>query len=59
MRQARRSGTIPNRKTTAGMRATLTSSSRMSHNPKGVRTVQVPTWSDKDGQDDIRWQEAT
>ena len=29
------------------------------YNPKGVRTVQVPTWSDKDGQDDIRWYEAT
>ena len=26
---------------------------------KGVRTVQVPTWSEKDGQDDIRWYEAT
>ena len=25
---------------------------------KGVRTVQVPTWSAKDGQDDIRWYEA-
>ena len=25
------------------------------YSPKGVRTVQVPTWSDKDGQDDIRW----
>jgi len=29
------------------------------YSPKGVRTVQVPTWSDKDGQDDIRWYEAT
>ena len=29
------------------------------YNPKGVRTVQVPTWSDKDGQDDLRWYEAT
>ena len=28
------------------------------YSPKGVRTVQVPTWSDKDGQDDIRWYEA-
>ena len=26
---------------------------------KGVRTVQVPIWSEKDGQDDIRWYEAT
>lgn len=29
------------------------------YSPKGVRAVQVPTWSDKDGQDDIRWYEAT
>ena len=29
------------------------------YSPKGLRTVQVPTWSDKDGQDDIRWYEAT
>ena len=29
------------------------------YSPKGVRTVQVPTWSDKDGQDDLRWYEAT
>ena len=29
------------------------------YSPKGVRTVQVPIWSDKDGQDDIRWYEAT
>ena len=29
------------------------------YSPKGVRTVQVPTWSDKDGQDDIRWYEAS
>ena len=28
------------------------------YSPKGVRTVQVPIWSDKDGQDDIRWYEA-
>ena len=35
------------------------SSSRMSTALKGVQTVQVPTWSDKDGQDDIRWYEAT
>ena len=26
---------------------------------KGVRTVQVPIWSEKDGQDDNRWYEAT
>ena len=26
---------------------------------KGVRTVQVPIWSEKEGQDDIRWYEAT
>ena len=29
------------------------------YSPKGVQTVQVPTWSDKDGQDDILWYEAT
>ncbi|WP_343086019.1 GBS Bsp-like repeat-containing protein [Streptococcus parasanguinis] len=29
------------------------------YSPKGVRIVQVPIWSDKDGQDDIRWYEAT
>ena len=29
------------------------------YSPKGVRIVQVPIWSAKDGQDDIRWYEAT
>ncbi|OFP62142.1 GBS Bsp-like repeat-containing protein [Streptococcus sp. HMSC078H12] len=29
------------------------------YSPKGVRTVQVPIWSEKDGQDDIIWYEAT
>ena len=29
------------------------------YSPKGVRTVQVPIWSETDGQDDIRWYEAT
>lgn len=29
------------------------------YSPKGVRTVLVPIWSEKDGQDDIRWYEAT
>ncbi len=29
------------------------------YSPKGVRTVQVPIWSEKDGQDDIRWYEST
>ena len=29
------------------------------YSPKGVRTVQVPIWSEKDGQDDICWYEAT
>ena len=28
------------------------------YSPKGVRIVQVPIWSPKDGQDDIRWYEA-
>ena len=29
------------------------------YSPKGVRTVQVPIWSETDGHDDIRWYEAT
>ncbi len=29
------------------------------YSPKGVRTVQDPVWSEADGQDDIRWYEAT
>ena len=29
------------------------------YSSKGVRTVQVPIWSEKDGQDDICWYEAT
>ena len=29
------------------------------YSSKGVRTVQIPIWSEKDGQDDIRWYEAT
>ncbi|MBS4823694.1 MAG: GBS Bsp-like repeat-containing protein, partial [Streptococcus salivarius] len=29
------------------------------YSPEGVRTVQVPIWSEADGQDDIRWYEAT
>ena len=29
------------------------------YSSKGVRTVQVPIWSEKDGQDDISWYEAT
>ena len=29
------------------------------YSPKGVRAVQVPTWSDVNGQDDLRWYEAT
>ena len=28
------------------------------YSPKGVRAVQVPTWSDKEGQDDLHWYEA-
>ncbi len=38
-------------------RDTGTSSSRMS--TALASGLQVPTWSDKDGQDDIRWKEAT
>ena len=29
------------------------------YSPKGVRAVQVPTWSDVNGQDDLAWYEAT
>ena len=28
------------------------------YSPKGVRSVQVPTWSDVNGQDDLAWYEA-
>lgn len=28
------------------------------HHDKGIQAVVVPTWSDKDGQDDIKWYEA-
>ncbi|MEJ8771966.1 GBS Bsp-like repeat-containing protein [Streptococcus sp. HCA-5024] len=58
VRQARRSGTIliQNNNKDAG---TFDVIIKDVYSPKGVRTVQVPTWSDKDGQDDIRWYEAT
>ena len=58
VRQARRSGTIliqNNNKDTGTFDIII----RDVYSPKGVRTVQVPTWSDKDGQDDLRWYEAT
>ena len=58
VRQARRSGTIliqNNNKDTGTFDIVI----KDVYNPKGVRTVQVPTWSDKDGQDDLRWYEAT
>ena len=58
VRQARRSGTIViqnNNKDTGTFDVII----KDVYNPKGVRAVQVPTWSDKDGQDDIRWYEAT
>ena len=58
VRQARRSGTIliqNNNKDTGTFDVII----KDVYSPKGVRTVQVPTWSDKDGQDDIRWYEAT
>ena len=29
------------------------------YSPKGVRTIQVPTWSEFNGQDDLTWYEAT
>ena len=57
VRQARRSGTIliqNNNKETGTFDVII----KDVYSPKGVRTVQVPTWSDKDGQDDIRWYEA-
>ncbi|EFX38332.1 glycosyl hydrolase family 25 [Streptococcus parasanguinis ATCC 903] len=58
VRQARLSGTllIQNNNKDAG---TFDVIIKDVYSPKGVRTVQVPTWSDKDGQDDIRWYEAT
>ena len=58
VRQTRRSGTIViqnNNKDTGTFDVII----KDVYSPKGVRTVQVPTWSDKDGQDDIRWYEAT
>ena len=58
VRQARRSGTIliqNNNKDTSTFDVII----KDVYSPKGVRTVQVPTWSDKDGQDDLRWYEAT
>ena len=58
VRQARRSGTIliqKNNKDTGTFDVII----KDVYSPKGVRTVQVPTWSDKDGQDDLRWYEAT
>ena len=58
VRQARRSGTIliqNNNKDTGTFDVII----KDVYSPKGVRTVQVPTWSEKDGQDDIRWYEAT
>ena len=58
VRQARRSGTIliqNNNKDTGTFDIII----KDVYNPKGARTVQVPTWSDKDGQDDLRWYEAT
>ena len=58
VRQARLSGTLliqNNNKDTGTFDVII----KDVYSPKGVRTVQVPTWSDKDGQDDIRWYEAT
>ena len=57
VRQARRSGTIliQNNNKDAG---TFDVIIKAVYSPKGVRTVQVPIWSAKDGQDDIRWYEA-
>ena len=58
VRQARRSGTIVIQNNNKDM-GTFDVIIKDVYSPKGVRTVQVPTWSDKDGQDDIRWYEAT
>ena len=58
VRQARRSGTILIQNNNKD-KGTFDVIIKDVYNPKGVRTVQVPTWSDKDGQDDIRWYEAT
>ena len=58
VRQARRSGTIVIQKNNKDM-GTFDVIIKDVYSPKGVRAVQVPTWSDKDGQDDIRWYEAT
>ena len=58
VRQSRLSGTIliqNNNKDTGTFDVII----KDVYSPKGVQTVQVPTWSDKDGQDDIRWYEAT
>ena len=58
VRQARLSGTLliqNNNKDTGTFDVII----KDVYSPKGVQTVQVPTWSDKDGQDDIRWYEAT
>ena len=58
VRQARRSGTLliqNNNKDTGTFDVII----KDVYSPKGIRTVQVPTWSDKDGQDDLRWYEAT
>ena len=58
VRQARLSGTLliqNNNKDTGTFDVVI----KDVYSLKGVRTVQVPTWSDKDGQDDIRWYEAT
>ena len=57
VRQARLSGTLliqNNNKDTGTFDVII----KDVYSPKGVRTVQVPTWSDRDGQDDIRWYEA-
>ena len=57
VRQARRSGTIViqnNNKDTGTFDVII----KDVYSPKGVRTIQVPTWSDKDGQDDLAWYEA-
>ena len=59
VRQARRSGTLLIQNNNNKDTGTFDVIIKDVYSPKGIRTVQVPTWSDKDGQDDIRWYEAT
>lgn len=48
--------TIQNNNTTTGTFDIIISNV---YNSKGIKAVVLPTWSDADGQDDIKWYEAT